>query len=68
MHIGAPLYPDATLPPNAAAEALRAEIYRKMQEMNGIHPGDPTYNEDQNPDHYKKTEWKRGCLIKNRDF
>lgn len=57
MHIGAPLYPDATLPPNAAAEALRAEIYRKMQEMNGIHPGDPTYNEDQNPDHYKKTEW-----------
>ena len=42
---------------NAAAEALRAEVYRKMQEMNGIYPGDPTYNEDQNPENYQKTVW-----------
>jgi hypothetical protein len=26
-----------------------------MQEMNGIHPGDPTYNEDQSIEHYQKT-------------
>jgi hypothetical protein len=26
-----------------------------MQEMNGIHPCDPTYNVDQNIDNYKKT-------------
>ena len=55
MHVGAPILPDKTLHPNAAAEALRAEVYRVMQEMNGIHPGDPTYNTDQNPDNYKKT-------------
>jgi hypothetical protein len=23
--------------------------------MNGIHPGDPTYNEDQSIEHYQKT-------------
>ena len=57
MHIGAPCFHDKALHPNAAAEALRAEVYRKMQEMNGIHPGDPTYNEDQNPENYKKTSF-----------
>ena len=55
LHIGEPLFPDKSLPPYTAAEALRAEAYRVMQEMNGIHKGDPTYNEDQNIDHYKKT-------------
>ena len=55
LHIGEPLFPDNSLPPYKAAEALRAEAYRIMQEMNGIHPGDPTYNEDQNIDNYQKT-------------
>ncbi len=55
LHIGEPLFPDETLPPYAAAEVLRADAYRIMQEMNGIRKGDPTYNEDQNIDHYKKT-------------
>jgi hypothetical protein len=55
LHIGEPLFPDLTLPPYKAAEQLRAESYRVMQEMNGIHPGDPTYNEDQRIEHYQKT-------------
>ena len=55
LHIGEPLYADPTLPPRAAAQALRAEVYRVMQQMNGIHPGDPTYNEDQSIDNYQKT-------------
>ncbi len=55
LHIGEPLFPDPTLPPYKAAEQLRARAYRVMQEMNGIHPGDPTYNEDQSIEHYKKT-------------
>ena len=55
LHIGAPLLPDQTIPPYLAAENLRAEAYRVMQEMNGIHPGDPTYNEDQTIENYRKT-------------
>ena len=55
LHIGEPLYADSALPPRAAAEDLRARTYHIMQAMNGIHPGDPTYNEDQCIDHYKKT-------------
>ena len=42
-------------PPREAADELRARAYRIMQEMNGIHPGDPTYNEDQCIEHYRKT-------------
>ena len=38
-----------------AALELRTRAYAIMQEMNGIHPGDPTYNEDQNISHYHKT-------------
>ena len=55
LHIGEPLYANQSLPVREAADALRAEAYRMMQEMNGIFPGDPTYNEDQNIDHYQKT-------------
>ncbi len=55
LHISEPIYADPSLPPRAAADELRARAYRIMQEMNGIHPGDPTYNEDQNIDNYRKT-------------
>ena len=55
LHIAEPLYADPSLPPRKAMEELRARAYRLMQEMNGIYPGDPTYNEDQNIDHYRKT-------------
>ena len=55
LHISKPIYADKSLPPRAAADELRARAYHIMQEMNGIHPGDPTYNVDQNIDNYKKT-------------
>jgi 1-acyl-sn-glycerol-3-phosphate acyltransferase len=55
LHIGAPILPDLTLSPHEAAEKMQKECYRVMQEMNGIHPGDPTYNEDLSLAHYKKT-------------
>ena len=55
LHISEPIYADKSLPPRKAAEELRARAYKIMQEMNGSLPGDPTYNEDQNIDNYKKT-------------
>ena len=55
LHISEPLYADPTLSPRNATDELRARAYKIMQEMNGIFPGDPTYNEDQNIDHYRKT-------------
>lgn len=55
LHISEPIYADENLPVREAAEELRARAYRIMQEMNGIHPGDPTYNEDQNINNYRKT-------------
>ena len=55
LHIAEPIYADPSLPPRKAADELRARAYRIMQEMNGIHPGDPTYNEDQSIEHYQKT-------------
>jgi 1-acyl-sn-glycerol-3-phosphate acyltransferase len=55
LHIGEALYPDKDLPRGEAEEKLRKEAYHIMQVMNGIHPGDETYNVDQNPDNYQKT-------------
>ena len=55
LHIAEPIYPNPELKPREAAEELRARAYRIMQEMNGIHPGDPTYNEDQDIRNYQKT-------------
>lgn len=55
LHIAEPIYADKALGTREGAEELRARAYRIMQEMNGIHPGDPTYNEDQNIDNYRKT-------------
>lgn len=55
LHIGEPIFPDTNLPPKEAEEKIHEETYRVMQMMNGINPGDPTYNTDQNIDNYKKT-------------
>ena len=55
LHIAEPIYADPNLSPREAAEELRARAYKIMQEMNGIYPDSPTYNEDQNIDNYKKT-------------
>ena len=55
LHIGEPLIPDLTLEKNEAINKLHKEAYKVMQELVGIKEGDPTYNEDQNIDNYKKT-------------
>ena len=55
LHIGEALYPDKSLSRGEAEEKLHKEAYHIMQVMNGINPGDETYNVDQNPDTYQKT-------------
>ena len=55
LHIAEPIYADASLSMREAADELRSRTYRIMQHMNGIDPGDATYNEDQNIDNYQKT-------------
>lgn len=55
VHIGNPLFPDTTLPFIDAIDKLHKESYHIMQVMNGINPGNPTYNTDQNIDNYKST-------------
>ncbi len=55
LHVAEPIYADKNLPLRESANEIRARAYKIMQEMNGIYPGDPTYNEDQNIDNYQKT-------------
>lgn len=55
LNIGEPLFHDPTLSMPAATKQMQRDAYHIMQGMNGIHPGDPTYNTDQNPEHYRKT-------------
>lgn len=55
LHIGEPLLPDQSLKSTEATQKLLNEAYRVIQETAGIHPGDPTYNTDQNPENYRKT-------------
>ena len=55
LHVSEPIYADSSIPPREAREELRKRAYSIMQKMNGINPGDPTYNEDQNIDNYVKT-------------
>ena len=55
MHIGDPIFCDKSLSRMEAVKKMQQDAYRIMQEMNGIHPGDPTYNEDLNPENYQKT-------------
>lgn len=55
LHIGEPLLFRKELSPVAAAKELQARTYHVMQTMNGIFPGDPTYNTIQDPAVYQKT-------------
>lgn len=55
LHVGEPIFADKTLSPFEAERVMHEQAYRVMQEMNDIRPGDPTYNEDQDPRHYQKT-------------
>lgn len=55
LHVGKPIVRDKSLPLTEATDKMHQEAYLVMQEMMGIHPGDPTYNTNQNIDEYKKT-------------
>ena len=55
LHIAEPMHADPSLEYGDAIEDLRARAYKVMQEMNGISPSDPTYNEDQCIEHYHST-------------
>ena len=46
---------DTTLPSKEAVIKIHKEAYRVKQELIGVKPGDPTYNEDRNIYNYKKT-------------
>ena len=55
IHIGEPMWADQSLLPFEAEKKMHTEAYHIMQVMNGINPGDPTYNTDQVISHYQKT-------------
>ena len=55
LHVGEPIFHDKSLPRSEAIQKLQAETYKTMQAMNGISPGDPTYNTDQTIENYIKT-------------
>lgn len=55
LHVGEPLFPDQSLSRVEAERELHRKAYHIMQVMNGIHPGDPTYQSDPFPANYQKT-------------
>ena len=55
LNIGDPIFYDKELPKLEATRQLQKDAYHVLQTMNGIYPGDPTYNEEQTPETYQKT-------------
>lgn len=55
IHIGEPILPDMTLSKEEAIDKIHKEAYHAVQVLAGINKGDPTYNENQDIDSYKKT-------------
>ena len=55
LNIGDPVYHDKSLSKLEATRKLQQDVYHIMQEMNGIHPGDPTYNTNLDLANYQKT-------------
>lgn len=55
LNVGDPIFHDKDLPKLEAIKKMQKDAYHIMQGMAGIHPGDPTYNEDLNLENYKKT-------------
>ena len=55
LHVGEPIFPDTSIERFEAVDKLHKEVYHVMQVMNGINPGDPTYNTNQDIDSYVKT-------------
>lgn len=55
LNIGDPIFYDKSLSKPEAIRKLQQDAYHIMQEMNGIHPGDPTYSRNLDPETYQKT-------------
>lgn len=55
LKIGKPIYPNKNLPLNEAIDELHKKAYKVVQNLVGIYEGDPTYNEDQNLNNYRRT-------------
>ena len=55
VNIGDPIFYDKDLPKSEAVQKMQQDAYHIMQVMNGINPGDPTYNTDLSLENYKKT-------------
>jgi hypothetical protein len=55
LHIGDPIFHDKDLSKVDSIRKLQQDTYHIMQAMAGVHPGDPTYNTDQDPANYRKT-------------
>lgn len=55
LHIGDPIFRDPDLPKVEAIKKMQQDAYDRMQQMNGIHPGDPTYSTVLTPEAYQKT-------------
>ena len=55
LNIGDPIYHNKEVSKIEAVRQMQHDAYHIMQAMAGVHPGDPTYNTDQNPETYQKT-------------
>ena len=55
LNVGDPIYRDKSLPKLEAIKKMQQDAYSIMQAMNGIYPGDPTYNTDLDITNYRKT-------------
>ena len=55
LTVGEPVRHDPTLSRGEAITELQGRVYHIMQGMAGIHPGDPTYNTNQDIATYQKT-------------
>lgn len=55
LNIGDPIFHDKAPSKLEAVKALQLKTYHTMQAMNGINPGDPTYNQDPDLLTYQKT-------------
>lgn len=55
LNIGDPIFYDKQLPKLEAVKKMQQDAYHIMQQMNDIHPGDPAYSTDLNPETYQKT-------------
>ena len=55
LNIGDPFFHDKHLSKPEATRKMQRDALHILQAMNGIHPGDPTYSTELDPENYRKT-------------